>query len=172
MYYGIISQFARTLRNLDACLGKAEAYANARGFDVNNYCGARLFPDMLPFVVQIRIACDQAKFAAANLAGKSVPSHPDTEQTFPELRARIRSCLEFVESCSEADFASVDENRPIALPYPRGKALPARDYLLQRQVPQFFFHVSMAYALLRHGGVDLGKADYLGELGLIDAPAT
>ena len=170
MYYGIIRQFARTLRNLDACLAKAEAYAKDRGFEVDNYCSARLFPDMLPFVVQIRIACDQAKFAAANLAGKPVPKHADTEQTFAELRTRIQSCAEFVESFSEADFVNVDSNRPIAVPYPRGKALVVSEYVLRRQVPQFFFHVSMAYALLRHGGVELGKADYLGELNLVDAP--
>ncbi len=170
MYYGIIKQFATTLKNLDACLTKAEAHAESRGFDVNNYLGTRLYPDMLPFVVQIRIACDQAKYAAANLSGKAVPKHPDTERTFAELHGRIRSTLEFVESCTEEDLAKVDPARPIAVPYPAGQALRAEDYLLSRQVPQFFFHVSIAYALLRHGGVDLGKADYLGQLSFVPLP--
>lgn len=171
MYYAIIRQFAHTLRNLDGCLLKAEEYAKSRGFNVDNFCGARLFPDMLPFSAQVRIACDQAKFAAANLAGKPVPRHPDTEQTLGELRTRIQSCVEFLDSFTEADFAHVDPARTIPVPYPPGKALALPEYLLKRQVPQFFFHVTMTYALLREGGVPIGKADYLGALPLVDAPS-
>lgn len=172
MYYAIVRQFVHTLQNLDACLGKAEAYAKQRGFDVNNFCGARLFPDMLPFAVQIRIACDQAKYAAGNLSGKVIPKSPDTEQTVAELRLRIGACLEFLQTFEHADFAKVDPQAVVSVPYPPGKALATNEYLLSRQVPQFFFHVTMAYALLRQGGVDLGKADYLGKLNLLDAPST
>ncbi len=169
MYYAIVRQFTRTLRNLDACMGKAEAYAQTRGFDVNNYCAARLFPDMLPFVAQIRIACDQAKAAAANLAGRPIPKHADAEQTFAELRGRIRLCLEFLDTFTEADFTKVDPSRLVPVPHPPGKSLATDEYVLGRQVPNFFFHVTMAYALLRAGGVEIGKADYLGQLNLVDA---
>ena len=96
--YRVVTQFGRTLRNLDAVLDKAKKYAEARKFDVNNFCTARLFPDMLPFVSQIRIACDKAKFAAANLSGKAAPKHEDTETTMAELRARIAKCLAFLDT--------------------------------------------------------------------------
>ena len=169
MYYLTIRQFARTLKNLDACLGKAEAYATQRGFDVNNLLSARLAPDMLPFVAQIRIACDNAKMAAANLSGKPAPKHEDTEKTFEELHARIGKALAFVDSVSESDFAATKADQPVKLAYPPNKALRAQDYVLARQIPNFYFHVATAYGILRHNGVDLGKSDYLGDLPLVDA---
>jgi hypothetical protein len=169
MYYLVIRQFARTLKNLDACLVKAQKYAETRGFDVNNMVQSRLAPDMLPFVAQVRIACDNAKMAAANLAGKPAPKHEDTETTFEELRARIGKALAFLDGCTEADFAKVTPEQVIKLHYPAGKALRANDYLVGRQIPNFYFHVATAYDILRSNGVDVGKMDYLGELPLIDA---
>jgi len=169
MYYLTIRQFARTLKNLDAVLSKAEAYATQRGFDVNNLLSARLSPDMLPFVAQIRIACDNAKMAAANLSGKPAPKHEDTEKTFEELHGRIAKALAFIDSVTESDFAAVKPDQPVKLAYPPNKALRAQDYLLARQIPNFYFHVVTAYDILRQGGVDLGKGDYLGDLPLIDA---
>ncbi len=169
MYYLAIRQFARTLRVLDAILAKAERYAAGRGFDVNQFIGMRLAPDMLPFVVQVRIACDHAKNAAANLSGKPAPKHEDDEKTFTDLHARIGKALAFIESLVEKDFEATPPDRLIALPTPKGKALRANDYLLSRQIPNFFFHVTTAYAILRHGGVDLGKTDLLGPLELVNA---
>ena len=169
MYYLTIRQFARTLKNLDAVLSKAEAYATQRGFDVNNLLSARLSPDMLPFVAQIRIACDNAKMAAANLSGKPAPKHEDTEKTFEELHARIGKALSFIDSVTESDFAAIKADQPVKLGYPPNKALRAQDYLLARQIPNFYFHVVTAYDILRQGGVDLGKNDYLGDLPLVDA---
>jgi uncharacterized protein len=169
MYHLAIRQFARTLKNLDAILGKAVAHADAKKFDVNNFCSARIFPDMLPFSVQIRIATDQAKAAAASLSGKEAPKFEDNETTIEELRARVRRCVAFLESFSEQDFARVSATTPIKLVYPPGKALLANDYLFGRQIPNFFFHVSTAYNLLRQGGVEIGKQDYLGALPLQDA---
>lgn len=171
MYHAVIRQFARTLRNLDAILGKAEQHAQARKFDVNNYLTARLAPDMLPFLAQIRIACDHAKNAAANLAGKTPPKHEDNEKTFEELHGRIAKALAFLDSLTEQDFAGTKPDTVVKLPYPAGKALHADEYLLGRQIPNFFFHVSTAYDLLRAGGVEIGKGDYIGALGLFDAPA-
>lgn len=169
MYYLAVRQFARTLKNLDACLTKAERYAESRGFDVNNILGARLAPDMLPFVAQIRVACDNAKMAAANLSGKPAPKHEDSEKTFEELHGRIAKALAFIDSLSEADFTGTTPETPVKLSYPPNKALRANEYLFARQVPNFYFHVATAYALLRHNGVDLGKNDYLGELAFFDA---
>src|SRR3954451_18447986 len=135
MYYLVIRQFARTLKNLDACLAKAERYAEARSFDVNNLVNARLAPDMLPFVAQIRIACDNAKMAAANLSGKPAPKHEDTEKTFEELHARVAKALAFLDSVTEADLDQVKPEMPVKLGYPPNKGLRANDYLFGRQIP-------------------------------------
>jgi hypothetical protein len=168
MYYLAIRQFVNTLKNLDAILGKAEAYAKERNFDVNNLVGMRLAPDMLPFAAQIRICCDGAKASAASLSGKEAPKHEDNEKTFEELRARIGKCLAFVESVKESDFAAMKPDTAIQVPGPGGKRLRANDYLYGRQIPNFYFHVAMAYALLRHAGVPVGKADYLGNLPFVE----
>jgi hypothetical protein len=166
--FPVIKQFGRTLRNLDAVLEKAMKYAEARKFDVNNFVNARLFPDMLPFAAQIRIACDQAKSAAANLSGKEAPKHEDNETTVVELRGRIAKCLAYLDTFTAADFARAKPDAMLRLPNRPGKAIAAEEYLYARQIPNFFFHVTTAYNLLRHGGVEVGKADYLGQLGFID----
>ena len=166
--FPVMKQFGRTLRNLDAVLDKAMKHAEARKFDVNNFCAARLAPDMLPFVSQIRIACDQAKAAAANLSGKEAPKHEDNETTFVELRGRIAKCLAFLDTFTAADFERAKPDTMVRLPHRPGKAIAAEEYLYARQIPNFFFHVTTAYDLLRHGGVEVGKADYLGTLGFVD----
>ncbi len=171
MYYLVIRQFARSLKNLDAVMAKAQAYADARKFDVNNYLSTRLFPDMLPFTAQIRIACDTAKAAAANLAAKEAPKHEDNETTFAELRGRIGKCLAYLETLSAKDFERTKADSPIKMPdRPNrpGKTHRAEEYLLGRQIPNFYFHVTTAYDLLRQGGVEVGKSDYLGELETIE----
>ena len=169
MYYLAIRQFARSLKNLDAILGKAVSHAEARKFDVNNYCGVRLFPDMLPFANQIRIATDMAKAAAANLSGKEAPKFEDNETTIEQLRARVRRCIGFLEGFSAADFEKVSPKTLVKIPYPAGKAVHADEYLFGRQIPNFFFHVTTAYALLRKAGVEIGKTDLIGTLDTIAA---
>jgi hypothetical protein len=166
--YPVIKQFARTLRNLDAVIEKATKYAEARKFDVNNFISARLFPDMLPFVAQVRIACDHAKSVAAVLSGKEAPKHEDNETTVADLRGRIAKCLAYLETFTEADFAAMKPDTIIKLPNRPNKAMPAAEYLYARQIPNFFFHATTAYDLLRHGGVDVGKSDYLGRLDIRD----
>jgi hypothetical protein len=168
MYYLAIRQFARSLKNLDAILGKAVSYADARKFDVNNFVTTRLFPDMLPFASQVRIATDMAKAAAANLGGKEAPKFEDNEKTIEELRARVRKCISFLESFTASDFEKVSAKTIVKIPFPQGKALHAEEYLFGRQIPHFFFHITTAYNLLRHGGVELGKGDYIGSLELLD----
>lgn len=169
MYFPVIQQFQRSLRALDAILGKAVEHAEAKKFSPDNFLTQRLAPDMLPFTRQVQIACDAAKRAAAALTGKEAPAHEDTEKTMAELRERIRKCLAFLATFREEDFKDVSPRKEIKLPNPPGKAMYAGDALIGRSVPNFFFHMTMTYALLRAGGVDIGKADFLGDLPMFDA---
>jgi hypothetical protein len=168
MYHLVVRQFVRSLKNLDAIMDKAQKHAEARKFDVNNLLTARFYPDMLPFSVQIRIACDTAKATAANLAAKEAPKHEDTETTFAELRERIAKCVGYLESVTAKDFERTTPDTLIKLPNRPGKGMRAEEYLLARQIPNFYFHVTTAYDLLREGGVEIGKGDYLGTLELLD----
>jgi uncharacterized protein len=169
MYYLAVRQFVKTLKSLDHILDKTMKHAQAKNFDVNNFVGARLFPDMLPFAAQIRIACDGAKTTGALLAGKEPPKHEDNEKTVEELRGRIGKCLAYLETLTAADFEKTTAKTIVKLPNPKGKALYAEEYLFGRQLPNFFFHVTTAYNILRQGGVELSKTDYLGAFNLMDA---
>jgi hypothetical protein len=166
--YVVVRQMARTLKNLDAILDKAMQQAEARKYDVNNFCSARLFPDMLPFISQVRIACDSAKTTAALLSGKEPPKHEDNETTVADLRGRIAKCLAYLETFSASDFEATKADALIRLPNRPGKAMHAEEYLITRQWPNFAFHVTTAYDLLRHGGIEIGKTDYLGPLNIVD----
>lgn len=156
-----VQLFAKTLGNLEKWMDKAEAYAKERGFEVDVLAQSRLAPDQYSFVKQVQSACDQAKFAAAYLSGGKAPAHPDTEQTFAELRARIQKCTEYVASVPEQDFAGAEE-RKVSPAWLGGRWFRGSDYLVEMAIPNFFFHASMAYAILRHNGVQLGKMDYIG----------
>jgi len=158
-----IRLFAKTLRNMEQWMDKAAAYAKAKSFEVDVLAQARLAPDQYAFVRQVQSACDQAKYAAAYLGNKPAPSHPDTEQTFAELRQRIQKCLAFVDSVQTADLAGA-ETRKVSPPWLGGRWLTGDDYLIHVAIPNFFFHATMTYAILRHNGVDLGKMDYVGSL--------
>jgi hypothetical protein len=161
--YDAIQLFAKTLDNLEQWLDKAAAHAKDRSFEVDVLVSARLAPDQFSLAQQVQSACDQAKYAAAYLGGKQPPSHPDTETTIAELRERIAKCNAFVATVAEKDFAGADE-RKVAPPWLGGRWLTGRDYLLHVAVPNFFFHATTAYAILRHNGVPLGKMDFIGSL--------
>ncbi|HUQ06721.1 MAG TPA: DUF1993 domain-containing protein [Kofleriaceae bacterium] len=163
--YPFVLEMQKLLRQIDGWLDKTQAHATARKFDVNTLLQARLAPDMFPLVRQIQATCDQAKFAAARTTGKDVPSHPDTETTFDELRKRVASVVAFLEGFTAADFEGADERR-VTTPRWEGKSMTAREYFVQHATPNFFFHYTSTYALLRHNGVDVGKRDYLGPLPL------
>jgi hypothetical protein len=160
-----IRLFAKTLRNLEQWMEKATAFAKAKAFDVDVLAQARLAPDQFAFVQQVQSACDQAKYAAAYLGGKPAPSHPDTEKTFAELRQRIQKCLGFLETVQAKDLVG-SEKRKVSPPWLGGKWLHGDDYVIHVALPNFFFHATMAYAILRHNGVDLGKMDFVGGLPL------
>jgi hypothetical protein len=163
--YATVLETRKLLLNLDGCLQKATAFAEAKKFDPNVLLQSRLAPDMLPLMFQIQAACDQAKYAAARTAGKEPPSHPDTEKTIDDARKRIATVVEYLGTFSKADFDGVD-GRTVRLPRWEGKSMTATDYLLEHALPNFFFHLTTAYNLLRHAGVDIGKRDYLGALTL------
>ena len=163
MHAASVPVFVRMLGNLLAWLDKAEAHAQARQFDAQNYLGLRLAPDMLPFARQIQIASDGAKACVARLAGIEVPKWGDDETTLDELRARVRRTIEYVQSFEPARFEG-SEQREILVPTRAGepRRFTGEDYLRFFVLPNFYFHLTTAYALLRHAGVELGKRDYLG----------
>jgi len=162
MHQASAPRFARMLRNLSAILAKAQAHAEAKKLDAAALTGDRLFPDMFPLTRQVQIACDQAKGAVARLAGMEPPKHEDTEQTFADLQARIARTLEFVESI-KADRIDGAEGREVVLKQRAGELrLKGLDYLFSHAYPNFYFHVTTAYNILRHNGVELGKKDFVG----------
>lgn len=162
MYQASAPRFANTLRNLSAILDKAQAHVEAKKLDPAALTQARLFPDMFPLVRQVQIACDTAKGAVARLAGLEVPKHEDTEQSFAELKARIAKTLDFVESAKPAQLDGAEE-KEITLKMRSGDVkYKGLQYLLGHAYPNFYFHVTTAYNILRHNGVELGKKDYLG----------
>ncbi len=155
--------FNRILGNMLVWLDRAEAHAQARKFDPNNYLGLRLAPDMLPLSRQIQIASDGAKGCMSRLAGAEIPKWEDNEASLDELRARIRKTVAHVQSFSPAQIDGSDD-RAISVPMRSGDALQftGETFLKHFALPNFFFHATTTYALLRHAGVDLGKADFLG----------
>lgn len=165
MYEALYRQVKRYLGHLDNWLVMAADFAKTKSFDPNLFLGFRLAPDQLPFARQIHIACDTAKLSASRLTGKEAPSHADDEKTIDELRARIASTLAYLESFSAKDFEGASE-RVISTPRWEGKVMSGHDYFLEHALPNFFFHINHAYALLRHNGVPLGKKDYLGAISL------
>ena len=153
-----------TLSNLSAILDKAASHADTKKVDPKAIPQARLIVDMLPLSAQIQIACDTAKGAAARLAGVDIPKHEDTEATLPELKARVAKTLDFIKTIKPEQVQGA-ETREIVLQFPQTTLkFTGINYLTNFVLPNFFFHVTMAYALLRKNGVDLGKRDFLGAI--------
>jgi len=162
MYQASAPRFAAMLRNLAAILDKAEAHAAARKIDPAALTAFRLYPDMFPLTRQVQIACDTAKGAVARLAGMEVPKHEDTEQTFAELKARIAKTLDFVESVPAERIEGSEEREIVVRLRGQDMKFSGLQYLLGVAQPNFYFHVTTAYDILRHNGVELGKRDFLG----------
>jgi uncharacterized protein len=154
--------FVRMLNNVLTWLDKAQAHAEARKFDANNYLVLRLAPDMLPFTRQIQILSDGVKGCMARLAGQEVPKWDDTEATLDDVRARIRKTIDYVQGFSAAQIDG-SEGREIVLPTRTGeRRFTGQDFVQHFVLPNFYFHATTTYALLRNAGVELGKRDYLG----------
>ena len=151
----------RALTQLTHCLDKAAAHADAKKFDFTVLLNSRLAPDQFPLTRQIQIACDTAKLGVARLTGKEAPVHEDKEATLPELKARIESVMSYLQSFKPQDFAGAEE-RKVTTPRWEGKWLTGSEYAQLHVLPNLYFHVTTAYSILRHNGVDVGKKDYLG----------
>jgi hypothetical protein len=162
MYTASVPLFQHMLRNLVHILEKGEANAQARKFDPSVLATARLAPDMLPFTRQVLIACDAAKLCAARISGLEAPKFEDKETTFEELKERIRKTMAWLETVP-ASALDGTEDKEITFPVGREtkRTMTAQAYLTTWALPNFFFHVTTAYDILRHNGVDLGKPDYL-----------
>src|SRR5512145_2115986 len=156
--------FVRMLRNLDGVLDKGAAHAAARKIDPAVLVGARLFPDMFPLAAQVRIASDFAKGAAARLTGNEPPKFDDDEATFDELKARIAKTIAYVEQFDAARFDGADERKVTIKLRGEERTFEGRTYLANIVLPNFFFHVTTAYDILRHNGVELGKRDFVGPI--------
>lgn len=161
MYQISVPTFQRQLQMLDTLLDKAAAYAEARKIDPVALLTARLYPDMHPLPRQIHLACDAAKGASARLAGVPVPSHPDVETTFPELKERIAKTRAFLDTIKPEQMEG-SEDRTVTLQTRSGdQSLVGQDYLLNFALPNFYFHCTTTYAILRHNGLEIGKLDFL-----------
>jgi len=162
MYQASVPVFTHMLTSLSGVLDKAEAYAAAKKLDPANLASTRLCPDMFPLSRQVQIACDFAKGTAARLAGVEIPSYPDTETTIPELKERIAKTVAFLATITPAQIDG-SEGRDISLKVgPQEMHFKGLPYLISFSLPNFYFHATAAYAILRANGVDLGKMDFLG----------
>ncbi|MEQ1565025.1 MAG: DUF1993 domain-containing protein [Myxococcota bacterium] len=163
----IVGQLRRTLEGMDGWIDKVHAHATAKRYDADLLLQVRLAPDMFPLVRQYGSACDSAKLCAARLSGRPVPSHADDQKTWADVRHRVRDVVTILGGFGDADFANAAATK-VVFPWNPGKGIQGREYLLQYVIPNFHFHASMAYAILRHNGVELGKADFLGPLPFHD----
>jgi uncharacterized protein len=161
MYQTSVPRFANMLRNLSAILDKAQAHAEGRKIDPAVLLGSRLYPDMFPLKRQVQIACDTAKGAVARLAGVEVPKHEDSEETIAELKARIAKTIDFIQTIKPAQIDGSEEKGIHLKLGAREVDYKGMQYLLGHALPNFYFHVTTAYGILRHNGVELAKRDYL-----------
>ena len=163
MYTASIPVFRQMLGSLDAILAKAEAHVAEKNIEPTALTQARLFPDMFPLAKQVQVACDFARGVSARLAGAEVPKYDDNELTFADLRGLVARTLGFIDGFTPAQFEAAAEREIVTRPgTPKERRFSGQAYLLSYGLPQFFFHVTTAYALLRHNGLEIGKRDYMG----------
>lgn len=161
----VVPQFSKMLGNLLAILDIAAKHAVDKQFEIEVLLQSRLAPDQFNLIRQIQIACDTAKLCAARLADKEkdAPVHPDTEQTLAEIKTRVESVVSYLKTFTAADFSGAAQRRVTQARW-KGKTLSGEEFLIQHAIPNFYFHVTTAYAILRHNGVNIGKKDFLGDL--------
>ena len=168
MFHRVIAQCTQGLKNFETLLDKAEQDAALKNYDVGVLMNSRLAPSQPPFMRQVQLACDDVRSVAAHLSGQSPPAHEDSELTIEDLRARIRKTVAYAESVRQTQYEGAVD-RKVSITGVPDKEIRGMDYLLQVAVPNTFFHLTAAYDILRHSGVDIGATDYLGPLRLIDA---
>jgi hypothetical protein len=163
MYSTSIPVFKQMLVSMSQILAKAEIHATAKKIDPNVLLQARLYPDMFPLLRQVQIAADFAKGVSARLAGVEVPSYEDKEQSFADIQNRINTTLAFIDSLTPTQFENSENREIITRPgTDKERKFTGQSYLISYGLPQFFFHVTTAYAILRHNGIEIGKGDYMG----------
>jgi len=162
MYTASVAVFSRMLTNLLAILEKAEANAVERKFKADVLVTQRLAPDMLPLSSQIQIATDAAKGAVARLSGREIPSWPDNETTFGDLKARVKRAIDYLATFKHTDLDGTENKQIVIKIAGEDVSMRGEDYLVGRATQNFYFHVTTAFAILRHNGVPIGKRDYLG----------
>jgi len=163
MTYEFVPQFTKMLTNLSTILDKAQAFAEQKKFDASALLTDRLAIDQFNFTRQIQATCDMAKAYASKLTGKEAPMHEDKEATLPELQQRIHKTIQFLQTIKPEDFKGW-ETRQVTNPRREGKFLHGEEYAMQQAIPNFYFHLTTAYSILRHRGLEIGKKDFLGEL--------
>jgi hypothetical protein len=163
MYQASVTAFTRQLNNLVAILNKGAAHADAKKIDPKVLINSRLFPDMFPLVRQIQIATEAARGGAARLAGVEVPAQEDNETTFPELVARIRKTVAYLETLKAEQFDGSEDRTITWQTRSSTKTMQGLPYLQNHLLPNLYFHITTAYNILRHSGVELGKQDFLGK---------
>ena len=161
MYTQTFAQMKKQLGQLDKWLSVAADYATSKKFDPSVLLSLRLAPDQFPLSRQVQICCDTVKVTAGYLSGKSVEAQADTEQTVEELQMRVRSTIAYLDGLSAMDLDGAAA-AVVSQPRWKGEWMTGEDYLIQHAIPNFFFHLTTTYAILRHNGVSLGKRDYLG----------
>jgi hypothetical protein len=161
LHQASVPLFQKMLRNLSTFLDKGAAFAAHRKFDPAVLLGSRLAPDMFPLSRQVQVSCDNAKGPLARLAGVEIPKHEDTEKTVDELKARIVKTLDFIGGLDAAKFSGAEDRELTIMIGGKETKMTGRAYLFNRAIPNFMFHVTTAYSILRHNGVEVGKNDFL-----------
>ncbi|MEP7206377.1 MAG: DUF1993 domain-containing protein [Casimicrobiaceae bacterium] len=162
MYQASVPRFINILGNLSAILEKAKSHTEAKKLKPTALTSFRLFPDMLPMTSQVQIACDTAKGAAARLAGVEIPSFEDNEETLEDLQARIAKTIAFLETVKAAQIDGTEDKEIVLKRGDKETRYKGMQFLLGHAVPNFYFHVTTTYNMLRHSGIEIGKRDYLG----------
>ncbi len=162
MYQASVPRFVNILGNLSNILDKAQAHVDARKLDAATLTGYRLFPDMLPMTTQVLIACDTAKGVVARLAGLEIPVYEDTEKTLADLKARIARTIAFIQSVGPEQIDGTEEKAIVTKRGDKETHYKGMQFLLGHAIPNFYFHVTTTYNILRHNGVEIGKRDFLG----------
>ena len=163
MYQASVPRFANILGNLSGILDKAQAHVDAKKIDATVLTGYRLFPDMLPMTTQVQIACDSAKGVVARLAGVDIPAYEDNEKTLADLKARVARTIAFIQTMTPAQIDGTEDKEIITRRGDKETRYTGMQFLLGHAVPNFYFHVTTTYNILRHNGVEIGKRDFLGK---------
>ena len=162
MYQASVPRFVNILGNLSNILDKTQAHIDAKKLSDASLTAFRLFPDMLPMTTQVQVACDTAKGVVARLAGVDIPAFEDNEQTIAELKARVAKTIAFIQTITPAQIDGTEDKDIVTKRGEKETHYKGMQFLLGHAIPNFYFHITTAYAILRHNGVSIGKRDFLG----------